>query len=93
VLADYLKGLIKLAAAGVKAREGQPVGVKRHARRAAELFQSVSASQIANVNVYAGLMIEDLIHTANSFAAQPVVDETRSIGGRPVLSCRLTLID
>jgi hypothetical protein len=37
--ADLLKGLIKLAAAGVKAREGRPDGVRRHARRARELFQ------------------------------------------------------
>ncbi|QDS90037.1 hypothetical protein EC9_42400 [Rosistilla ulvae] len=36
--ATFLKGLIKLAAAGVKARQGKLVGVRRHARRAAELF-------------------------------------------------------
>jgi hypothetical protein len=39
--ADFIKGLIKLAAAGVKAREGNAVGVKRHARRAGELFQGL----------------------------------------------------
>jgi hypothetical protein len=33
-----LKGLIKLAAAGVKLLEGRPVGVQRHALRASELF-------------------------------------------------------
>ena len=38
-VADILKGLIKLAAAGVKAREGKPAGVRRHARRAEELFR------------------------------------------------------
>jgi predicted metal-dependent hydrolase len=37
-VAEFLKGLIKLAAAGVKAREGRPVGVRRHAVRAAELL-------------------------------------------------------
>ncbi len=37
--ADFLKGLIKLAAAAVKARQGQSQGVRRHAQRAAELFQ------------------------------------------------------
>lgn len=41
-IADFLKGLIKLAAAGVKAREGTAVGVERHARRAQELFEIVS---------------------------------------------------
>lgn len=39
--ADFLKGLIKLAAAGVKAREGRPHGVRRHLARARELFESV----------------------------------------------------
>ena len=32
-IADFLKGLIKLAAAGVKVREGRPAGVVGHARR------------------------------------------------------------
>jgi len=41
-VADFLKGLIKLAAAGVKAREGKAAGVERHARRAQELFEIVS---------------------------------------------------
>jgi hypothetical protein len=36
-VADLLKGLIKLAAAGVKSREGRPRGVKQHAARATEL--------------------------------------------------------
>jgi uncharacterized protein len=36
--ADLLKGLIKLAAAGVKAREGNAEGVHRHALRAVELL-------------------------------------------------------
>ena len=40
-IADFLKGLIKLAAAGVKLREHNLVGVERHARRALELFEEV----------------------------------------------------
>lgn len=40
-LADFLKGLIKLAAAGVKVREQIPQGAQKHARRARELFESV----------------------------------------------------
>ncbi|HEX3726835.1 MAG TPA: DUF309 domain-containing protein, partial [Pirellulales bacterium] len=39
--ADFLKGLIKLAAAGVKVREGRPAGVARHAARAGQLFGGV----------------------------------------------------
>ena len=40
-LADFFKGLIQLAVVGVKIREGKPVGVEAHARRAAELFEQV----------------------------------------------------
>ncbi|MDR3636686.1 MAG: DUF309 domain-containing protein [Isosphaeraceae bacterium] len=38
--ADMLKALIKLAAAGVKVREGQRHGVVTHARRAGDLFEA-----------------------------------------------------
>jgi hypothetical protein len=38
--ADFLKGLIQLAAAGVKHQEGVAAGVASHARRAAELFRA-----------------------------------------------------
>ena len=44
VLADVIKALIKLAAAGVKVREGQEHGVRIHARRAAELFASARSA-------------------------------------------------
>lgn len=40
-MADFLKGLIKLAAAGVKVREGVPNGVRTHAKRAEEIFLSL----------------------------------------------------
>jgi hypothetical protein len=36
--ANLLKGLIKLAAAGVKSLEGRPRGIKQHAARSAELL-------------------------------------------------------
>jgi len=39
--ADLLRGLIKLAAAGVKVREHQPRGTATHARRAALLFETL----------------------------------------------------
>lgn len=39
--ADFLKGLIKLAAAGVKLKEGRPEGVRRHLLRALELLQAL----------------------------------------------------
>ena len=42
--AEVLKGLIKLAAAGVKVREGRENGVRTHCRRAAESF-AIAAGQ------------------------------------------------
>src|SRR6516162_9140895 len=45
--ADFLKGLIKLAAAGVKHLEGKPPGVKSHARRSAALFGTAGGEQPA----------------------------------------------
>ena len=93
VQADFIKGLIKLAAAGVKAREGQRVGVERHARRAAELLQSVVERQSEGKTIYAGIVIDDLIRAAVSLTDQPIIDATASVGGRPVLAIRLSLID
>ena len=40
-IADLLKALIKLAAAGVKVREGQPPGTVSHSSRAANLIASI----------------------------------------------------
>src|SRR5262245_55083897 len=59
--ADFLKGLIKLAAAGVKAREGRAAGIKQHATRAEELFRSVAA---ANNRMF-GLRVQELIDSAS----------------------------
>ncbi|MCC9607852.1 DUF309 domain-containing protein [Blastopirellula sp. JC732] len=44
--ADPIQGLIKLAAAGVKAREGSATGVSRHAARALQLLSSADASDL-----------------------------------------------
>ena len=41
-IADFLKALIKLAATGVKVREGNAAGVTAHSRRAGELLRRVS---------------------------------------------------
>jgi hypothetical protein len=42
-IAELLKGLIKIAAAGVKVRQGQPHGIATHARRAADAFRRARA--------------------------------------------------
>jgi hypothetical protein len=91
IVADFLKGLIKLAAAGVKARAGRLVGVQRHARRAHELFQSVRAAQPATQTEFCGLSLEELIRVARQLFDHPLIDETPSVGGRRVFDFVLTL--
>ncbi len=68
--ADFIKGLIKLAAAGVKAREGRPQGVARHAARAAELFASVRTAH--GDGAYLGLDLDRLISIARRLASNPI---------------------
>ena len=66
-VADFLKGLIKLAAAGVKAREGNPRGVQRHGLRAIELLCGVHA-QLGDVHDYCGVDLRGLIQAASALA-------------------------
>jgi predicted metal-dependent hydrolase len=68
--ASFLKGLIKLAAAGVKAREGVPQGVRDHARRAAELFRQVEQGPAVGSLRNMGLDLRDLIGLALKTANQ-----------------------
>ena len=63
-IADFLKGLIKLAAAGVKAREARAAGVHQHAERAAELFRSV---QTGRTEMF-GCSLSELIAAAAAVA-------------------------
>jgi hypothetical protein len=65
--ADYLKGLIKLAAAGVKVREGRREGVVGHARAAADLFRRAGSPN----ERYLGLSLGELVHFADAVAADP----------------------
>jgi predicted metal-dependent hydrolase len=83
-LADFLKGLIKLAAAAVKAREGRAEGVRRHARRAAELFGAVrdhnAASEPCSGRLL-GLDLNELIAAATRLIeAPPVIHRTDPAG-------------
>ena len=64
-----LKGLIKLAAAGVKAREGRAAGVARHAKRAVELFRKVRAE--IRDDQYLGFDLDRLIGTAHELERRP----------------------
>ena len=65
--ADFLKGLIKLAAAGVKVREGRREGVVGHARAAANLFRRIGAPH----ERYLGLPLGELIQFADAVADDP----------------------
>ena len=61
-MADFLKGLIKLAAAGVKVREGNRRGAERHLTRAAQLFAEVmettAESSGAELGLNPGVLLE-----------------------------------
>ncbi len=74
-VAGLIKGLIKLAAAGVKLYEGQPVGVERHARRAADLFD-IARKELGDTAL--GYSLPALIQVAKDAAIKPPE--------RPVLS-------
>ena len=76
-LADFLKGLIHLAAAGVKSREGNLNGVVKHAERAKELFEIVGNLALREI--------------AERLVANPSTDSTLTIVGHPVLGIRLEL--
>jgi len=85
--ADFLKGLIKLAAAGVKLREGRPAGVRQHAQRAAELFRGVGGSAIDGDGLIFGLQLEDLdfaaaeiVRRASEMTAAEGGDANRNLG-------------
>jgi uncharacterized protein len=88
-VAVLLKGLIKLAAAGVKAREGNAAGVLRHARRAAELFRRAADSDCELCGLFTALGGTNLISRCDQLAASPVIDTTPSVGGLPVLGMRI----
>ncbi|HEY2892942.1 MAG TPA: DUF309 domain-containing protein [Pirellulales bacterium] len=87
--AELLQGLIKLAAAGVKAREHRPAGVARHARRAAELFAS-ARGQLAEP-VYCGLNVDELIDEATRLTSRELTvgEYDRDTPVRPILGFTL----
>lgn len=64
--AELLKALIQFAAAGVKAREGQAHGVRRHALRAAELFRHADLGLAAGARF--GLDLPALAAAAEAIA-------------------------
>jgi hypothetical protein len=87
----WLKALIKLAAAGVKAREGNPVGAERHARRSFELIGELRSLLTATPPPYCGMqlgrvehVVRELMHRAATFdSPQPdlLLPWTLTLGG------------
>jgi hypothetical protein len=69
--ADVLRGLIKLAAAGIKVRERREAGVRTHARRAADCF--ASARRQGGVHQL-GLDLDVWIERALAIAEGPPAD-------------------
>lgn len=77
--AEVLKALIKLAAAGVKVREGRPAGTRTHASRAADLFEA--ACRTGGTRCL-GLDLREWAGRARRLAADPPVDQAPK--GTPV---------
>ena len=69
--ADLLKALIKLAAAGVKVREGQPHGIGTHAYRARTLFQKIREGSRERIF---GLDLKRLEDFAETIAANTAIE-------------------
>jgi hypothetical protein len=76
--ADFLKALIKLAAAGVKHLEGVPPCVKTHAKRAGGLFRSVALELDQTGARFLGLSLAGLVELSgkielNGWPESPVI--------------------
>ena len=72
--ADFLRGLIKLAAAGVKVREGVPEGVASHAARAAAIFDDVARRLGGDARMF-GMRLSDLSASARVVGASATAVE------------------
>jgi len=79
LMGDFLKGLIKLSAAGVKAKTGQKEPVEGHARRARELFMQVGLK--THEQHFAGFSLlnlvshaEEIMENANQFSQDAPIE-------------------
>lgn len=80
--AEFFKGLIKLAAAGVKAREGRPDGVARHLARGREILNAVR-NELVEVETTWGIPLASLLEMINLWKAFPF--DARWTARAPVL--------
>jgi hypothetical protein len=89
--ADFLKALIKLAAGGVKIREGTPAGARRHLRRALELFETVTQRSHTPDQLWFGLSPKSLSQSCERLLAGPLPDPPPR-GGQPHPVLEITLL-
>lgn len=87
--AMFLKGLIKLAAAGVKVREGKPAGVRHHAGRAREIFEELARSLGDPDGRYMGLSPTELASLADQISRHPPEPGRLSPSAEPVFRSSL----
>jgi uncharacterized protein len=80
--ADFLKGLIQMTAAGVKVRQGVPLGVANLGTGSAGLFQKVLDDLGPGRDRYLGLDLHGLLHFTRELAAAP--DRWSAPAGGPV---------
>ncbi len=81
-VAELLKGLIKLAAAGVKVRQGRPAGVRTHCARAEAHLRRVRAE--TGAARFAGLDLDELAARAAACARDAEMLARRGDPERPV---------
>lgn len=91
LVADFCKGLIKLAAAGVKVREGRPEGVARHGSRAGALFRHVQAA--TGGERFLGLNLNTLIGFADRLTRRPALPADDDAAVEIVFATRLLPVE
>jgi len=88
--ATYLQGLINLAAAGFKARWGNPRGMRANAETALRLFKSAASQVEPSASAYMGLDVRALADAAATIARRGAA-ATRSPGDQSSLAFDLIL--
>jgi predicted metal-dependent hydrolase len=76
-VADLVKALIKLAAAGVKVREGRSAGVKTHAERALKILEKLQ--QTGTKAIIEPVPLQDLLVQARLLASNPMILEPENL--------------
>lgn len=89
--AKFVQGLIHLAAAALKIREGKPAGVARHTQRARELFGEMKAADTAATFALASESISAVVAELEGFT--PACWHTSKTPAVRVLAGNLRLAD